>query len=734
MSSVWSVLSTNSLGRWRKKEANSSATKRTHKRSNGVKYRQLVDDKDSNGDVGKLDKFLDGTANGENKFGCSDKFGRNSAARSIHSQSTFMSIFSCRKRKFKNSSKHANISESESTTHSSTASPPKKRRILRFLSSRKNSYEALSEVSSTPNDHTPREQEKLSPSNKTSPCALPFARDKEDAKFITDKSNRARNIVSSETMPGLLTHSRGKEFASFRTQCSQLENSVPSTSSPGPLIFSLDKEIKKLTADNCNQLENTVSTSSVSNRTVSTHSGSENDIRGGSHDESFTSLDNASASLTVEPEAKQEYDRYIDSSIVQSGLTEENEAHSNLKSYFVPEMASTLAATASINIEENAPKEQIEGYSLTKSGSADEGEIPLRCHGTAVPDILNSTCTLSANLNRLTVTEESGRATEVKLSLLIREKKKLFKELAANSLMLESVDLALHCCESKPHKSGKPRRSGVSRSRDAKSFSKRASLPSHPYASGKRSKPRSKQNNSALSMVNNMHWTVASPRPHKGLYSGVAIAGTVPHGFGTLDFANGDMYVGPFQCGEMHGSNAAFVSACGSLYRGKFQRNLKHGTGTEIMPNGDRYVGLHEYGFPHGFGILLDASGTIIKGGNWLGGALIENDTALTIENGVDDESVSSSVASIQSDVSSVPSVLSADSPPFSMYDDLAHKRPVDRVAIVPVAKNSPLTYSTMRRSERKRESRNIRSYKIEQGSAYYRYEGSYLLNVSENR
>ncbi|KAI2509383.1 hypothetical protein MHU86_5016 [Fragilaria crotonensis] len=426
-------------------------------------------------------------------------------------------------------------------------------------------------------------------------------------------------------------------------------------------------------------------------------------LGGESQNDSFTTQGNTSTCLADEPTATEDGDGIVGSSYVPSGLTEENDANSDLGSGIIPDMASTSAPAVSFNGEEKAPKEQIAGYSLTKSWSAEEDEVPPQCQDTSNPDILNAPSAPSANMNCLTGTEESGQAAEVKFSLLIRERKKLFKELAANSLLLESVDYALHHCESKSHKARKSRRSGVSRSRDSKSYSKRSS-PSHRSISGAKSKPRSKHRDSALSMVNNIRWTIVSPRPRKGLYSGVAVSGTVPHGFGTLNFENGDMYVGPFKSGEMHGSNAAFVAACGSLYRGGFQRNLKHGTGTEIMPNGDRYVGRHEYGFPHGFGILFDASGSIIKGGKWHGGALVESDATLAIEDGADDESVSSSVASMQSDVSSVSSVSSADSVPCSVYDDVVLKPPTDPVAVVPVAKNSPLTYST-RRAQRERES-----------------------------
>ncbi|KAI2509384.1 hypothetical protein MHU86_5017 [Fragilaria crotonensis] len=149
VSSVWSVLSTNTLGRWRSKEAYSSTTKRSQKTSNGVKYGQLVDDYEPVGGAGTLDNFLDGIANGEHE---SDTLGASSVAKTIHSQNTFMSYFSGRNRKSKNSSKRTGLNDSDSTSPSHTSSPKGKHRFFRLVLRRKNTNDTSSKAPSPPND------------------------------------------------------------------------------------------------------------------------------------------------------------------------------------------------------------------------------------------------------------------------------------------------------------------------------------------------------------------------------------------------------------------------------------------------------------------------------------------------------------------------------------------------------------------------------------------------------
>lgn len=77
----------------------------------------------------------------------------------------------------------------------------------------------------------------------------------------------------------------------------------------------------------------------------------------------------------------------------------------------------------------------------------------------------------------------------------------------------------------------------------------------------------------------------------------------VAHGRGKLVLANGDIYVGPFQFGCMHGSGATYRSVTGGEYFGSYNQNRKHGFGEAKSASGSRYVGQYRNDLPNGFGI-----------------------------------------------------------------------------------------------------------------------------------
>jgi hypothetical protein len=120
-----------------------------------------------------------------------------------------------------------------------------------------------------------------------------------------------------------------------------------------------------------------------------------------------------------------------------------------------------------------------------------------------------------------------------------------------------------------------------------------------------------------LKEVRNLEWTVFSGSRRNGLYTGTALNGKIPHGTGTLIFANSDVYEGPFKYGTMQGRNGLLKSVSGSKYEGEFFRNLKHGSGEETFENGGRYVGKYQNGLPHGFGIQYNEDGSVFYLGQW---------------------------------------------------------------------------------------------------------------------
>jgi len=100
------------------------------------------------------------------------------------------------------------------------------------------------------------------------------------------------------------------------------------------------------------------------------------------------------------------------------------------------------------------------------------------------------------------------------------------------------------------------------------------------------------------------------------------LAGSVPHGLGTYLFAGGNRYTGEFVNGKPHGRGTLwFIN--GDRYEGHFVRDHMEGDGVYLSVNGDRYVGGFKNGQPHGQGVHITASGKRYPG-LWENGYLKE--------------------------------------------------------------------------------------------------------------
>uniref|UniRef100_A0A7S3PYN2 TIR domain-containing protein n=1 Tax=Chaetoceros debilis TaxID=122233 RepID=A0A7S3PYN2_9STRA len=83
----------------------------------------------------------------------------------------------------------------------------------------------------------------------------------------------------------------------------------------------------------------------------------------------------------------------------------------------------------------------------------------------------------------------------------------------------------------------------------------------------------------------------------EGTYRGEVNKGGLPHGFGTMKYANKNYYEGSWKKGKKHGTNGKleYYQKGGdtpmAVYEGSFYGDQKHGTGKLTMRNGDIYEG-----------------------------------------------------------------------------------------------------------------------------------------------
>ena len=100
------------------------------------------------------------------------------------------------------------------------------------------------------------------------------------------------------------------------------------------------------------------------------------------------------------------------------------------------------------------------------------------------------------------------------------------------------------------------------------------------------------------------------------------LAGSVPHGFGTYLFAGGNKYTGGFANGKPHG-RGMLTFTNGDRYEGDFVADTMEGEGVYLSVNGDRFVGGFKDGQPHGHGVHITSAGKRYPG-LWENGYLKE--------------------------------------------------------------------------------------------------------------
>lgn len=88
----------------------------------------------------------------------------------------------------------------------------------------------------------------------------------------------------------------------------------------------------------------------------------------------------------------------------------------------------------------------------------------------------------------------------------------------------------------------------------------------------------------------------------------------ISNGKHTYKFANGDLYYGDWENGQMHGHGTLTVAASGAVYNGNFSHNEFNGNGVFIYSNGNVYKGSFLNGCRHGPGCMDFADGSSMKG------------------------------------------------------------------------------------------------------------------------
>jgi len=85
------------------------------------------------------------------------------------------------------------------------------------------------------------------------------------------------------------------------------------------------------------------------------------------------------------------------------------------------------------------------------------------------------------------------------------------------------------------------------------------------------------------------------------------------HGQGTMQWPNGDEYVGEWKNDKMNGEGI-MSWANGDLYDGNWTDDIMNGQGTYIWANGDEYTGSWKNGVQDGQGTFTYADGEVVSG------------------------------------------------------------------------------------------------------------------------
>ena len=89
--------------------------------------------------------------------------------------------------------------------------------------------------------------------------------------------------------------------------------------------------------------------------------------------------------------------------------------------------------------------------------------------------------------------------------------------------------------------------------------------------------------------------------------------GNCVNGQGTMEWSNGDKYVGEWKDGKIHGVGTLTWSD-GTKYAGNWKNGIEDGTGTMKWSNGDQYVGEWKDGKKHGLGKWTSLDGNFFEG------------------------------------------------------------------------------------------------------------------------
>lgn len=130
------------------------------------------------------------------------------------------------------------------------------------------------------------------------------------------------------------------------------------------------------------------------------------------------------------------------------------------------------------------------------------------------------------------------------------------------------------------------------------------------------------------------------------MYVGNFVNGQI-HGEGILYYANGDIYTGSWKMNQRHGKGTmkwveggmeytgqwinnqpdgkgTLTYLNGTIYKGSFKTGCFEGQGTMIWADGSKYIGEWKECKKHGKGIMYNADGTVAYNGKWEDGEIAD--------------------------------------------------------------------------------------------------------------